>query len=152
LTFNPGYTILVIEMMEREMTNKTESLGFRLSRTIRKQDGDKERARLAMLEAQRVKKEAEERRVRVFLTSFKEELTKQIMGGHRPRGKKMPHNFMSNRNAPIYSTLHEHHFIFADFTDWLNDNDLQYQITNEHDGMGMDSWYEILVTPKEGIE
>lgn len=132
------------------------TLGTALAKTLRKHENDRIRARLAKEEAARLTFERDDRQVRVWLNKAKQEITETITTGKVPKNRRFSDGGGFNASGwyskpKIDDPLHPHHQAFETFMTWLKENDLEYEILSCHDGMGVYSWYELSITPREGV-
>lgn len=82
-------------------------------------------------------------------------IERKIMDNGVPKGYKIPKGEPWNTNGWVESNgsfrmvTHPFYIYIERLFDWAKENGLEGHITNCHDGMGMDSWFEFSVTTKK---
>jgi hypothetical protein len=133
-----------------------------LGEMLKAQNDERERQRIAAEEAEaeaaRIEKEQNQRIIDEFIDTFKDEVTSCIMLNQQPGrrafgGKKnsrmasILHSYRSDFESSIKNGKHEYSQPFLDLFAWGQQNGLQVNLSYVHDGMGMNSWYELTVEP-----
>lgn len=128
---------------------------MRLGDKLKQSIADAERKRLDAEEranrAAREKAERERKAMYDALMAVRETIISSIEDGNIPKPIKLNKNiFGYGSGLPIANTQHPAHYIFQEVLfDWAWHEGLSVQVVSNHDGMGMESWWEIKVSPSE---
>jgi hypothetical protein len=120
-------------------------LGDKLKSTIAARE---EAARVA---AERKRREAEEKtrreraKILEWLRDWKTDTIHAIENGHEPVSVRIPRYVSDYSTGSIGNTKHPHHDLLLPFLDWAKEEGLDLRILPNHDGGGMESWWEISV-------
>ena len=118
-------------------------LGDKLKSTIAARE---EAARVAE-ELKRRQAEEKTRRERAkileWLRDWKTDTIHAIENGHEPVPVRIPRYVGI---VSIGNTRHPHHDLLRPFLDWAKEEGLDLRILPNHDGGGMESWWEICVS------
>jgi len=130
------------------LPNPQLSLGDKLRQNIEAA----ERLRLSKEERAnreaREKRERHEREVSVALDRLKSKITAAIDEGSIPAPIRLP-RIMDNSYNPISHVKHTDHAQWvSEMHTWADAQGLLLDVVYEHDGMGMESWWSVKVTPK----
>jgi hypothetical protein len=98
------------------------------------------------------------KKVTDFFEEIKENFTQKIMRGEypiKPISMRNENNIntiletyqWNDPRKTIENTTHPYHAIWADFSKWCTENKLTPKLTYEHDGMGIESWHTISISP-----
>ena len=98
--------------------------------------------------------EEERARIRTWFEEAKADALSSAEKGIEPKGIEvkgygMPFifgKFGSEQFDPT-SPRHPYHDAFAPYAAWARENGVQFKVTDEHDGIGMESWHRITVVP-----
>ena len=128
------------------------TLGERLRNTIEVQEA----ARLAAIaQAEQARRNEEDARIEAMvrkLTEYKNMITSTIENGMVFKDVKLPKSWCcysdKRGNYSISNIQHPDYELWREFSNWAETEGLAVEAVYEHDGMGMDSWYVLRVTPQ----
>lgn len=137
------------------MKGTTMNLGEQLKANLARSEAEANRIRLAQeaaaCEEARKKLEAVEQ----FFEQARREIVGSISAGEIPKPIKMgksgtAHSGLSSilqmyQTRQITDPGHEYHFAWAEFATWAKDNGLVVKLEYAHDGVGIESWHELVV-------
>jgi len=112
------------------------------------------REEAARVEAERKRREAEEKtrreraKILEWLRDWKNVTIHAIETGHEPKPVRIPRYVNDYSTGSIGLPKHPHHDLLLPFLDWAKDEGLDLRILPNHDGGGMESWWEISVRSK----
>ena len=127
------------------------TLGQRLRQNIA------EAERLRLNKEERASREARERRERhirevsLALEGLKSKITSSIEEGSIPKAMRLPRvvDALAYSNTPITNFAHpDHHQWHEEMESWAESQGLVLEVFFEHDGMGMESWHSVKVSPR----
>ena len=126
---------------------KQVNLGERL-RAIRGAKLAAERARdEARVQAAYEQSQRERDSIRRFWYEYVSYLTTQIDQGKEPKGRKVPDVFVQ-KGCSLDGALHTNHDIWREMQAGAAEMGLELRLAHCHDGMGVNSWHELMVEPK----
>jgi hypothetical protein len=120
----------------------------------RKVRGEEQANYLAKVEER--KREEERARIRSWFEEAKADALAAAEKGIEPNGIKvkgygMPFIFgnayRDRTECDPTSPLHPYHDVFVPYGEWARENGVTFEVTDEHDGVGMESWHRITVVP-----
>ena len=95
----------------------------------------------------REKRERHEREVSVAFDRLKSKITAAIDEGSIPAPIRLP-RYMDNSYYPISDVKHNDHAQWvSEMHAWAAEQGLILTVINEHDSMGMESWWSVKVMP-----
>jgi hypothetical protein len=121
------------------------SLGKQLAKTIRHKEAEAARKIEVAAEAERRRKIQEIEKANRFFDEYKIYITETIIAGKYPKNRRTPSNFFPYGGLAITNDENYLFEIFKRFREWVVNNDLELNVINAHDGMGMDSWWEFSI-------
>jgi hypothetical protein len=136
------------------LTSTTQSLGAKLreqkeERKVRGEASAKYRA-----EAEVRKQEEERAQIGRWFAEARAEAFEAASKGIAPegievRGYGMPFLFgrIGSRQLNPTNPHHPYHDAYLPFAAWARENEVEFKVTDEHDGVGMESWHRITVVP-----
>jgi len=120
-------------------------LGDKLKSTI----AAREEAARVEAELKRRREDEKSRRERAkileWLRDWKTDTIHAIENGHEPVSVRIPRYVNDYSTGSIGSTKHPHHDLLLPFLSWAQEEGLDLRILSNHDGGGMESWWEISV-------
>lgn len=138
--------------MEHDDKNPEVSLGDRLRANIKAEDHRKaEEARLAR-EAKYQKYRQEREGITKLLDEIKAKISDDILSGKPEvriklnRGRRQLFTYTQDKDD-VRNPCCRHHRHWENFIQWGEVNGLDLSVVNEHDGMGMESWFVVTATP-----
>lgn len=91
----------------------------------------------------------ERRECERFFRDFQEDIVADIEADKPVRVKKIKLMTALYANGkPISVREHPNHEVWLAFKAWLDENGLDVSVVDQHDGVGIESWYELQVKPK----
>jgi hypothetical protein len=120
-------------------------LGDKLKNTISARE---EAARLAEEEKRRREDEKNRReraKIVEWLRDWKSDTISAIEKGHEPLSVPLPRYVNDYSTGSIGLPKHPHHDLILPFMDWALAEGLELCVVSNHDGGGMESWWEISV-------
>lgn len=122
------------------------SLGSTLAHTLEENRQRNLQAKAAKDAADKRKIEEERRSYELMITKTRNTLINQIEGGLTPHAKVTAYEHQQwIRKAQKGQATHQD--LWVAFYDWATQEELTLIISEEHDGMGMQSWIGVSVEP-----
>ena len=118
-------------------------LGDKLKSTIAARE---EAARMAEEEKRRqadAKNRRERAKILEWLRDWKGDVIHAIENGHEPKPFRLPEYVNDYSTGSIGLPKHPHHDLILPFQEWAATEGLELRITDNWDGGGMESWWEI---------
>ena len=133
------------------------SLGSQLKAQAAAREAAARQAELDNARAKEAERQARKANARAFFEKVKLEVQAAVTSNKPYRAVKIPNEFRvwgrdgggvpsSDRNGDRYFADAED--VVAEFTRWANENDLEFRIGFDHDGVGMESWGTVLLAPR----
>jgi hypothetical protein len=126
------------------------NLGERLRKIRADEEAAVRAAEAARVRAVYEKQERERKQIRDFWYDYVTYVTNQINRGREPVPRKVTGVFEQRGNKNCYLITHElhtHHDVWQEMVAGAQKLGLVVKLSHAHDGMGMESWYEIHVEP-----
>lgn len=120
-------------------------LGDKLKSTISARE---EAARVAEEDKRRQadeKNHRERAKILDWLRAWKSDTVLTINNGHEPKSIRLPRYVNDYSTGSIGLPKHPHHDLILPFQEWATAEGLELRITDNWDGGGMESWWEISV-------
>jgi hypothetical protein len=125
-----------------------------LGEKLKQQNAERAAREAAAERAKEMKKTAEEKlflaRVSVFLDYVRDSFIERVEAGNaikpfRIKDSLMPYEKGMRRllNDPMHPARH----VYAEFEKWIESEGLEVEFVQDHDGMGMESWYNLVIRP-----
>lgn len=132
----------------------TPSLGEMLRAKIQHDAEEEARKKQQKIDDEKARDEKETRTVRNLFEGAKTQFQSDILAGRAITGIRVGRgentdaaSLICGYNAPVTRARHRFHAFWADFEAWAQANGLTAMWQYEHDGMGVESWYTLGVTP-----
>jgi hypothetical protein len=120
-------------------------LGDKLKSTIAARE---EAARVeAELKRRREDEKSHRERARIieWLDSWKRDVCDTITVGKEPKPVRIPRDVSNYSTGPINLPKHPHHDLLRAYEEWAVAEGMELCVVSNHDGGGMESWWEIAV-------